>query len=154
LITLLMLLGFFLFLASLAAFHGFLILTNQTTYEMARCGSSAQLPQSQPCPPRPPPPWVVAVAQRWLASLLTHHKLLTAAGCPACLVRRFSRSKGPLGSLTSGYRSGARRSYNKGCIRNLWLFLVDSDDFYYTTGNGEDCLMDHPVCTNQCYSCC
>ncbi len=55
--------------------------------------------------------------------------------------------------MASSYR-GARRSYNKGLLRNCWLFLMDSDDFYYTSGTGEDCLMDHPVCNNHCYSCC
>ena len=36
-VTLLTLAGFFVFLACLAAFHSFLVATNQTTHELARC---------------------------------------------------------------------------------------------------------------------
>ena len=95
--TLLLLAGFLVFLAGLAAFHAFLIVSNQTTFELSRYGM---------------------------------------------------RGKGGLSGRST------RRTYSKGCLRNIWLFAANSDDFYYAPGTGEDCLMDSAVCNNAMYSCC
>lgn len=94
----------------------------------------------------------LVVSCLFLAGLAIFHAFLIFTNQTTFEITRYSRSKGPLGTLSA--HRGVRRTYNKGCLRNIFLFATDSDDFFYAPGSGEDCLLDHPVCHNQWYSFC